>query len=653
MRTLVLFLLGTAILPAQSPRTACVVSPRVAEPLRALPSIHDLSKSWEERMGPRRVLARQEPGDWALQFLLQEPLLRRFQLGAEWDAAQAQYRAMPDRVLGDLLEARLTGGLQRKRSRAMLDRALATAPDSPWTHLALLEWAANPMDRDAALATKHLEDFRRLCPAEIHAYAYLDVVTDANRLAHHLRDLRRHLETKKASGLAEADLALFPTAWNWERVLAGDTGREEYRRVVAADTARIRTLALYESRPWYEALRRGYERELRDPAAWQSVEQEILDKAPRSEAAWWIEEQRDQRNAPPPDGGSRADMERYQVARVNAMRERLQRFPDGPMLLSAVHLLLWDQRAGITEAEFLRVADLALTLSARYPDQGSSSPPLALMVAEQYAMRKVRLDRVPGLIEEALRQGPLLEKHRLDSDLPGLPRRSPETVDRTNRRARDVRIRHAVASGEMDRARVMIAGLRQTLEQTKPIDISAATADQWRSDHQSYLDLAKLAGMEAQPLGVLLPRNAESAERIAVRDFKARDLAGRTWRLADLKGKVAYISIWTTWCTPCRAEMPGIEKLHQRWAARPDRVVLTISADLHPELVRSFLRENPRTFPVLYGRDIAEKFFPPVMFPQNWLIDPQGRRLDLRVPGAYDGTIPDIEALAAKIAAQR
>ena len=40
-------------------------------------------------------------------------------------------------------------------------------------------------------------------------------------------------------------------------------------------------------------------------------------------------------------------------------------------------------------------------------------------------------------------------------------------------------------------------------------------------------------------------------------------MAGKTWRLKDLAGRATLINVWATWCGPCQAELPHIEKLHQ------------------------------------------------------------------------------------------
>src|ERR1035437_8988570 len=43
-------------------------------------------------------------------------------------------------------------------------------------------------------------------------------------------------------------------------------------------------------------------------------------------------------------------------------------------------------------------------------------------------------------------------------------------------------------------------------------------------------------------------------------DFKLKDLNGNEFSLSDLKGKNVFLNFWATWCPPCKAEMPEIEK---------------------------------------------------------------------------------------------
>lgn len=50
-------------------------------------------------------------------------------------------------------------------------------------------------------------------------------------------------------------------------------------------------------------------------------------------------------------------------------------------------------------------------------------------------------------------------------------------------------------------------------------------------------------------------------------DFSVKDLQGRTLSSADLRDKVVLIDFWATWCEPCKKEMPGYQKLMDRYGA--------------------------------------------------------------------------------------
>src|SRR5215472_3970202 len=50
-------------------------------------------------------------------------------------------------------------------------------------------------------------------------------------------------------------------------------------------------------------------------------------------------------------------------------------------------------------------------------------------------------------------------------------------------------------------------------------------------------------------------------------DFSLKDLQGHPISSADLKGKVVIIDFWATWCGPCKQEMPGYQKLLERYGS--------------------------------------------------------------------------------------
>jgi thiol-disulfide isomerase/thioredoxin len=110
----------------------------------------------------------------------------------------------------------------------------------------------------------------------------------------------------------------------------------------------------------------------------------------------------------------------------------------------------------------------------------------------------------------------------------------------------------------------------------------------------------------------------------ALPDFQISDAEGKTWRLADLKGKVALVNLWATWCGPCRAELPYLQKLFNKVRERKDLVVITLNTDENPGLILPFLTENKYTFPVLPASGYVAKLVPELSIPRNWIVDADG-----------------------------
>ncbi len=94
-----------------------------------------------------------------------------------------------------------------------------------------------------------------------------------------------------------------------------------------------------------------------------------------------------------------------------------------------------------------------------------------------------------------------------------------------------------------------------------------------------------------------------------VPDFTLRALTGGTLGTKDVKGRVVLINFWTTWCAPCRIEMPVLDKLYRQYKDR-GFVVIGISNDLSDDVVRRFVRELDITFPILLDPDyeVSTKF---------------------------------------------
>ena len=96
---------------------------------------------------------------------------------------------------------------------------------------------------------------------------------------------------------------------------------------------------------------------------------------------------------------------------------------------------------------------------------------------------------------------------------------------------------------------------------------------------------------------------------------------GKTVRLAEYKGKVMFINLWATWCPPCRAEMPGIEKLYREYG---DRVAFLMIAGDDPAKVRKYVQDNGYSFPVLLQRSAAPPPLRSRSIPTTFIVNKEG-----------------------------
>ena len=79
--------------------------------------------------------------------------------------------------------------------------------------------------------------------------------------------------------------------------------------------------------------------------------------------------------------------------------------------------------------------------------------------------------------------------------------------------------------------------------------------------------------------------------------FTLQALDGKTWKLADLSGKIVVINLWATWCVPCRAELPEFQKLYDQLKDRPDVAVISFNVDDDQCRDRPLYRREPLHLP--------------------------------------------------------
>ena len=88
--------------------------------------------------------------------------------------------------------------------------------------------------------------------------------------------------------------------------------------------------------------------------------------------------------------------------------------------------------------------------------------------------------------------------------------------------------------------------------------------------------------------------------------YRATTLEGDSISLGALRGKVVLLNVWATWCHPCREEVPFLQGLHERHAARGLELVgVSVDAAGEERSILDFARRYGMTYPV--WRDPAER----------------------------------------------
>jgi len=117
----------------------------------------------------------------------------------------------------------------------------------------------------------------------------------------------------------------------------------------------------------------------------------------------------------------------------------------------------------------------------------------------------------------------------------------------------------------------------------------------------------------------LRPSSGGAAPALAL-----QDLEGRAHRLEDYRGKVVLVNFWATWCEPCRAEMPAMNRLRASLAGQPF-AVLAVNLGEPESRIRRFMEQLPLEFPVLLDRDASTaKAWRARILPASFVVDAGG-----------------------------
>ena len=146
------------------------------------------------------------------------------------------------------------------------------------------------------------------------------------------------------------------------------------------------------------------------------------------------------------------------------------------------------------------------------------------------------------------------------------------------------------------------------VEQRHPVTASSAAA------------AADDAGSGSKEVTLRFFRNPKPAPA-----FTMNDLDGREISPASLRGKVVIVNFWATWCGPCRAEIPDLVALQEKY--KDTLQVIGISEDeAGVDVVKRFAAEHRINYPVAMMTPEIEKLFPGISaLPTSFIVDRESR----------------------------
>lgn len=110
--------------------------------------------------------------------------------------------------------------------------------------------------------------------------------------------------------------------------------------------------------------------------------------------------------------------------------------------------------------------------------------------------------------------------------------------------------------------------------------------------------------------------------------FKVKDLSGNPVSFDQYKGKVLFINLWATWCGPCKAEMPGIQRLSEKIKGQPvEFVMLSVDKEAARQKVKSYLINNQFSFPVYMPHGFLPELLRVPSIPTTFVVSKDGKIL--------------------------
>jgi len=118
------------------------------------------------------------------------------------------------------------------------------------------------------------------------------------------------------------------------------------------------------------------------------------------------------------------------------------------------------------------------------------------------------------------------------------------------------------------------------------------------------------------------PTKDKSDKKVPKLSFRDED--GNTVNTTSLKGEVIFINFWASWCPPCIAEMPSIEKLYEKFESHPEVRFLMVNEGEKLSKAKAFLEKKEYDFPIYKVNGKIPKNIYKGVLPTTLVLDKEG-----------------------------
>lgn len=630
----------------------CDPPPRLAEFVRTLPD--DNAK----RRAAIEARLKSDPEDFWLNRLYLDSSV--YQRSAIRDRYRQRAEAHPGNVEDEYLYGRSLVGSNTAQALRIYADILGKDPDYPWVHYSQLEIFRAEAFRDRTKLHLSFDTLTRVCPAWIEPYRYLNSM-DGETAAIHAPRLRALLEASKAP----RDLRLYQTLWAVEFRIRPPSERDAEKERIAAD---LRRLSQFEGEQTVIAA--GAKLIGNDALAKEMTAARPPDLM-AVEQAWRDAHPYPHKDDPPEKKRAFAEARLEASAKWIAMDPgNILGYNDRFAALAALHAPT--EQISAAGDDVVRIARTARQVVG---------PSFIAGIAETYVEHGILLDRVPALIEEAMKGfddpeavieidlapshqitqmiqmelvrwhveaittlsscyeklGQLNKARAVLAPIPAYLASKPVPANMPdNSFARSIVSFHALAQfsywvrlAELDaqehRAEDALKEYREALLvwDGRRADLLARQQRLWKdlgrpeNEWQAWVDSIPRPAWEQKSSA---PHPDFAPVNRALPKITLKDLDGNEWPADRLLAKTTIAVVWATWCTPCVKELPYVDQLAVRLKDHPEVQVISFNTDDDPELAKLFVAKNGYKFPVLPAKNFAEDLMPYFSIPRTWII---------------------------------